>query len=194
MEEVSALIGDVLMKQAVFQYGFLIIFRARLHSVQPPLKMHQLFLGLFQPAGWISPVALVVHIKVAQGIFQPQGALRNGKDRLRRLYQAFIQDISVIAARPGLFHCDALEFPPVLRAAWKDGPNHSCLGHADAVPRGINGRAGSKHMIAGGEGVPVIFFSLKIGMPKSLRVLKKQTERPGQLVVLLNECLIIHFF
>ena len=49
-------------------------------------------------------------------------------------------------------------------------------------------------MIAGGEGVPVIFFSLKIGMPKSLRVLKNKRNARDNWFVLLNECLIIHFF
>ena len=65
------------------------------------------------------------------------------------------------------------------------------LGHADTVPGGVNGRTGLKHMVAGGEGIPVSLLALEIGMTKVFGVLEEHPKRLGELVVLLNQGLIV---
>ena len=46
-------------------------------------------------------------------------------------------------------------------------PDDPGLGHADTVPDGVDGGAGSKNVVAGGEGIPVILLPFEVGISRS---------------------------
>ena len=86
MDEVAALVGDVLVKQAVLLHRFPVIPGPGLHAVQALLDFCQLFLGLLQPMGGVGCFAVVRHIEVGHGVFQAQGGFRGGGDGLGRFH------------------------------------------------------------------------------------------------------------
>lgn len=134
MDEVAALVGDVLMEFAVLLDSFLIIFGTGLHPAEPLLELRQLFLGGFQPVGRIGQFTAVRHIEVAHGIFQTNSGLRDRDNRLRLLHDVLIKDVGKIFARFGFLHCNPFQLPAVSRAARELGPDDPGLGHANAVP------------------------------------------------------------
>ena len=193
MDEVAPLVGDVLMEQAVLLDGLLIIPGTGFHPAQPLLDSGQFFLGILQPMGRVRHAAVVGHIEVRQGILQPDRPLRRRRDGYCLPGWTGIEDGAVIFPRAGLADSDPPELPPRLRPAVERGPDDAGLGHTDAVPGGVDGRAGCKVVVAGGKGIPVVFFSFEFGVPEALRILKEHAERLGELVVLLRQRLIIDF-
>ena len=112
MDEVAALVGDVLMEFAVLLDSFLIIFGTGLHPAEPLLELRQLFLGGFQPVGRIGQFTAVRHIEVAHGIFQTNSGLRDRDNRLRLLHDVLIKDVGKIFARFGFSTVTRFSFQP----------------------------------------------------------------------------------
>ena len=98
----------------------------------------------------------------------------------------------MVFSRGGLLYRDPLQLPAVSRAAGKYGPDNARLGHADAVPGDIDGGAGFKFVVAGGEGVPAVLPALEGGMTEVLRAPEELAEGLGQPVVLLDEGLVVY--
>ena len=192
MDEVAALVGDVLVELAVFLDRFLIITGAGFHAAEVFLDLRQLFLGLLQPPGRVRHGSVVRHVEMAHGIFQTYGGFRCWSDGIRHFYLLFVQNVAVIFAALRLFHGDSLQLPPRLRTAGKLRLDNPRLGHADAVLCGVDGGAGLKLVITGGEGVFVGLFPLEPGMAEAIGVFKKHPKSLGEPVVFLDERLIVH--
>ena len=58
----------------------------------------------------------------------------------------------------------------------------------------MNGGTGCKFVIAGGEGIPIRFLPLELGIAEEFRAFEEYAECLGQPIVLLDECLTVHFF
>ena len=194
MDEVAPLVGDVLMEQAVFPDGLPVVFGAGFHPLQPSLELDQLFPGLLQPAGRIGPVAAVRHVEMAHGVFQAQRGLGDGGFRLRRFLLVLVENGAVKFSAPGFLHRHPPEPPPRLGAAGEFGLDDPGLGHADAVPGGVDGGAGLEHVVTGGEGIPIRLFLFEVGAAEVSGVLEKYPERLGKSVIFLGEGLIVHLF
>ena len=71
---------------------------------------------------------------------------------------------------------------------------NSRLGHTDTILCEIDGGARGKFMVAGSEGIALLFLPLKAGVSKRFRVFEKHPKSLGEPVVLLNQRLIVHLF
>ena len=194
MDEVAALVGDVLVEQAVFLDGFPVVSGTGFHPAQPPLELSQLFLGLPEPVGGVGGRAVVRRVEAGHGVFQAQRGFRRGDNGFRRLDGVLIKDAGVKFARFCFFHRDTLQLPAVPGAAGEFCPDDPGFGQAQAVFRDVDGGAGFKFMAAGGEGIPVGFFLFEFGAAEGFRIFEKHTECLRELVVLLDQRLIVHFF
>ncbi len=66
--------------------------------------------------------------------------------------------------------------------------------HADAVAGGVDGGAGGKIVIAGGEGVAIVLLAFEAGTAEGFRVFEKDLKRLAEFPVLLDEGLIVYLF
>ena len=117
MEEITSLIGDVLMKQTVFLYQLLIVLRTGLGPAQLPLDDGQLFLRLPQPPGGIGRVPVIRDIKVGDRIFQADGPFCCGLDWLRLICGTGIKQIPVVFSGLGPLHGESGQLPTAVGPA-----------------------------------------------------------------------------
>ena len=90
MDEVAALVGNVLVEQTVFLKGLLVVPGPGLHSGEFLLHLCQLFLGAFQPMRRVRHGAGVGYIKVREGILQTYRFFWRGSNFRRRFRGALV--------------------------------------------------------------------------------------------------------
>ena len=194
MDEIAPLVGDVLMEFAVFLHHFSIILGPRLHAAQPSLHLRQFFQGLPKPVRRVRHGTFIGNIEVRHGVFQSYRRLWGRGDSFLFFYAILIQNGAIILPCSGPVHCNSLQFPPGLWATGKLRLDNPSLGHTDAVFCNVDGGTGCKFVIAGGEGIPIRFLPLELGIAEEFRAFEEYAECLGQPIVLLDECLTVHFF
>ena len=101
-----------------------------------------------------------------------------------------VSGVGITASGSCTTHRDPFQLPAVSGAAGKLRLDDSGLGHAKAVLCDVNGRAGGKLMVAGGEGIPVGFFLLLILIRQIIPVFLVHPQTTVQRVLLRKNTLI----